>query len=222
MLERLTRRVLVLATVTSLGGFALGVPVPAIRLPDPAGKPDLTGAWQINLDKSDDPRKKLQGTRSGGWSGPRGGMGGGMSGGMGGVHGGFGGVGSRNGGDPDETPAMREAMRTVTEAPERLTIVYRGADVVLTSGEGHVQTLQPNGQAVQEKTARGQETERTTKWDGSNLVTEVRMSDGVKITQTYTRSPDGQQLIVTSRFEGPARVVEIRRVYDAVEKEQEA
>lgn len=222
MLERLTRRVLVLATVTSLGGFALGVPVSAIRLPDPAGKPDLTGAWQINLDKSDDPRKKLQGTRSGGWSGPRGGMGGGMSGGMGGVHGGFGGVSGRNGGDPDETPAMREAMRTVTEAPERLTIVYRDADVVLTSGEGQVQTLQPNGQAVQEKTARGQETERTTKWDGSNLVTEVRMSDGVKITQTYTRSPDGQQLIVTSRFEGPARVVEIRRVYDAVGKEQEA
>jgi hypothetical protein len=112
-------------------------------------------------------------------------------------------------------------MRTVTEAPERLTIVYRDADVVLTSGEGQVQTLQPNGQAVQEKTARGQETERTTKWDGSNLVTEVRMSDGVKITQTYTRSPDGQQLIVTSRFEGPARVVDIRRVYDAVQKEQE-
>jgi hypothetical protein len=222
MLERVTRRVLVFATATSLGGFALGVPASAIRLPDPAGKPDLTGAWQLNLDKSDDPRKKLQGTRSGGWSDPRGGMGGGTAGGMGGVRGGFGGLGGRNRGDPDETPAMREAMGAVTEAPEKLTIVYRDADVVLTSGEGLVQTLQPNGQPVQEKTARGQETERTTKWDGSNLVTEVRMSGGVKITQTYSRSPDGQQLIVTSRFESPARVVDIRRVYDAVEKEQRA
>jgi hypothetical protein len=213
MLKVVTTRILALAAATSLAGLGVGARVSAISLPDPDGQPDLTGAWQLNRDKSDDPQKKLKGTRTGTWTAPRGGTGGGVTGGMGGAHGGFGGVGGRP--YEQESPALREAMSALTEAPEKLTIVYRDANVVLTSGEGVVQTLQPNGDKVMEKTAGGHDAERTTKWDGSNLITEVKMSGGVTLTQTYTRSSDGRELVVTSRLEGPGRVVDVRRVYDA-------
>lgn len=212
MLRLVTRRFVALAAATSLAGLGVGTRVSAIRLPDPGGKPDLTGAWQLNRDQSDDPQKKLKGTKTGTWTTPRAGTGG-VTGGIAGAHGGFGGVGGPA--YEQENPAMREAMGALTEAPEKLTIVYRDADVVLTSGEGVVQTLQPNGDTVTEKTAGGHDVERTTKWDGSNLITEVKMSGGVKLTQTYTRSSDGRQLFVTSRLEGPGRVVDVRRVYDA-------
>ena len=212
MLKVVTARILALAAATSLAGLGVGTRVSAIRLPDPGGKPDLTGAWQLNRDQSDDPQKKLKGTKTGTWTTPRAGTGG-VTGGIAGAHGGFGGVGGPA--YEQENPAMREAMGALTEAPEKLTIVYRDADVVLTSGEGVVQTLRANGDTVLEKTAGGHDVERTTKWDGSNLITEVKMSGGVKLTQTYTRSADGRQLFVTSRLEGPGRVVDVRRVYDA-------
>ena len=213
MLKVVTTRILAVAAAVSLGGFALGVGATAVGLPDATDKPDLTGAWQLNRDKSDDPQKKLKGTRTGTWTTPRAGTGGGVTGGVAGAHGGFGGVGGRP--YEPESPALREAMGTVAEAPEKLTIVYRDADVVLTSGEGVAQTLRPNGDTVKEKTTGGHDAERTTKWDGSNLVTEVKMSGGVRLTQAYTRSSDGRELVVTSRLEGPGRVVDIRRVYDA-------
>jgi len=215
MVSRLgTRRFLALAAVVSLGGFALGVRVSATRLPDATDKPDLTGAWQLNRDKSDDPQKKLKGSRTGTWTTPRAGTAGGVTGGISGAHGGFGGVGGRP--FEQENPALSEAMGTVAEAPEKLTIVCHDADVILTSGDGVVQTLRANGDTVQEKTAGGHGAERTTKWDGPNLITEVKISGGVKLTQTYTRSAEGRELVVTSRLEGPGRVVDIRRVYDAV------
>jgi len=213
MLKVVTTRILAVAAAVSLGGFALGVGATAVGLPDATDKPDLTGAWQLNRDKSDDPQKKLKGTRTGTWTTPRAGTGGGVTGGVAGAHGGFGGVGGRP--YEPESPALREAMGAVAEAPEKLTIVYRDADVVLTSGEGVAQTLRPNGDTVKEKTTGGHDAERTTKWDGSNLVTEVKMSGGVRLTQAYTRSSDGRELVVTSRLEGPGRVVDIRRVYDA-------
>jgi len=216
MLKVVTKRVLALAAAASLAGLGVGARASAIRVPDLGGKPDLTGAWQLNRDKSDDPQKKLKGTKTGTWTTPRAGTGG-VTGGIAGAHGGFGGVGNM-GGRPyeQENPALREAMSAMTEAPEKLTIVYRDADVVLTSGEGVVQTLQPSGDTVTEKTAGGRDAERTTKWDGSNLVTAVKMSGDVKLIQTYTRSSDGRQLVVTSRLEAPGRVVDIRRVYDAI------
>ena len=213
MLKVVTTRILAVAAAVSFGGFALGVGATAVGLPDATDKPDLTGAWQLNRDKSDDPQKKLKGTRTGTWTTPRAGTGGGVTGGVAGAHGGFGGVGGRP--YEPESPALREAMGAVAEAPEKLTIVYRDADVVLTSGEGVAQTLRPNGDTVKEKTTGGHDAERTTKWDGSNLVTEVKMSGGVRLTQAYTRSSDGRELVVTSRLEGPGRVVDIRRVYDA-------
>ena len=213
MLKVVTTRILAVAAAVSLGGFALGARVTAVGLPDDTDKPDLTGVWQLNRDKSDDPQKKLKGTRTGTWTTPRAGTGGGVTGGVAGAHGGFGGVGGRP--YEPESPALREAMGAVAEAPEKLTIVYRDADVVLTSGEGVAQTLRPNGDTVKEKTTGGHDAERTTKWDGSNLVTEVKMSGGVRLTQAYTRSSDGRELVVTSRLEGPGRVVDIRRVYDA-------
>ena len=213
VLRLVTRRFLALAAATSLAGLGIGARASATGVPDPGGKPDLTGAWQLNRDKSDDPQKKLQGTRTGTWTTPRAGTGGGVTGGVSGAHGGFGGVGGRP--YEQENPALREAMGTVAEAPEKLTIVHRDADIVLTSGEGVVQTLRPNGDTIKEKTTLGHDAERTTKWDGSNLVTEVKMSGGVRLTQAYTRSSDGRELVVTSRLEGPGRVVDIRRVYDA-------
>jgi hypothetical protein len=165
----------------------------------------LTGAWTLNKDLSDQPPARGErgdegdrGRRGGGGFGGGGRRGGGM--GRGGFGGGMGrGGGARGGMDPEDMARMREAMRDIMDAPERLTITETESMVVITSGNGRTTRLSTDGKKVKDDNTK---IERKTKWDGSRLVSEISGAGPGKITQTYTVDPDARQLRITMQTEG--------------------
>jgi hypothetical protein len=106
-------------------------------------------------------------------------------------------------------------MDRVIEAPRFFIVVQREASVILTDDQGRVTTLKPDGTKVVEQQAGGS-VERTTRWDGRALVTMLKLSNGAKVTQTFTKVFDGLQLVIVTRIEGgslPSPMV-FKRVYD--------
>src|SRR5438128_919338 len=116
----------------------------ATQAPPQPPQSAIVGAWTMNADLSDarpdrGDRADGSGRERGDGGGRRGGGYGG--GGRGGFRGGFGGGGMRGGGggrqvNPEETARMRDAMREITNPPDRLTIVQTGALVIITGGDG--------------------------------------------------------------------------------------
>jgi hypothetical protein len=205
--------------------LALSVGAARIAAQQAPAKPSLTGAWTLNKDLSDKPPERGdrdgdsrgQGRRGGGGGGygRRGGGGGG--GGFGG-RGGYGGGMGRGGGaamDPKEMERMRDAMRDVMQAADRLTIVETESMIVLTSSDGRTTRLSPDGKKIKDENTN---VERRTKWDGGKLVSEIAGLGRGKITQTYSVDPDSHQLRIVTQMEGgrdnaPPRT--ITHVYDA-------
>jgi hypothetical protein len=165
----------------------------------------LTGAWTLNKDLSDQPPARGasgdeggRGRRGGGGFGGGGRRGGGM--GRGGFGGGMGrGGGARGGVDPEDLARMRDAMRDIMDAPERLTITETESMVVITSGDGRTTRLSTDGKKIKDDNTK---IERKTKWDGNRLVSEISGAGPGKITQTYMVDPDARQLRVTMQMQG--------------------
>lgn len=165
----------------------------------------LAGAWTLNKDLSDQPPARGErgdesdrGRRGGGGFGGGGRRGGGM--GRGGFGGGMGrGGGARGGMDPEDMARMREAMRDIMDAPERLMITETESMVVITSGDGRTTRLSTDGKKVKDDNTK---IERKTKWDGSRLVSEISGAGPGKITQTYTVDPEARQLRISMQMEG--------------------
>lgn len=181
----------------------------------PASAPavSISGAWTLNKNLSDEPQSDRgqddrEGDRRRGGYGRGGGMGGyGRGGGMG--RGGYGG-GART--DPDAAQRMRDAMRDYLVAPDRLTIVDTGTMIVITTGEGRVTRLSPDGKKVKDENTK---VERKTKWDAGKLVSEVTGVGRGKITETYSVDPEHHQLLVTIAMEGSRQPRTEKRVYDS-------
>ncbi len=175
----------------------------------------IAGAWTLNKDLSDKPQTRTpdEGDNGGRRRGGRG-MGGGMGGGR---RGGGMGRGGAGGGavNPDDAKRMRDAMRDILDAPERLTIVQTESMVVITTGDGRVTRLSPDGKKIKDDNTK---IERKTKWDGGKLVSEVSGLGPGKITETYAVDPEHHQLIVTLAAESSrAQAVGGHRVYDAAD-----
>ncbi len=142
-------------------------------------------------------------------------------GGRGGFGGGFGrgrgGGGARGGGAPDED-RMRQmsAMRSLMEVPERLTITATGTMVIVTTGDGRTTRLLLDGSAVKDDSTKS---ERTTRWIGGRLVSEVSGLGRGKVTETYAPDPEQHRLTVTLKMpnmRGPdGEGMTLTRVYDA-------
>jgi hypothetical protein len=188
--------------------------------------PNLAGRWELNAQASDPQPSDTPPSGGGEGGGRRGGGGGGGGrgggGGMGGRGGGGmggGGMGGRGGmgggGGSEESTAAREEMRRALEAPRVLLIVQHETALSLTDEEGRVVSLKPDGAKVKEEEA-GATIERTTKWDGRSLVTVTKLTNGAKVTQTFTKIAEGLQLVVVTKIEGGRRPtpLEIKRVYD--------
>jgi len=160
-----------------------------------AGRPDLTGHWQLNRDLSEDAQAKFAG------------MGGG-----GGHHGGGGGGGGHHsGGQPGaQGQGMEEILNRLLNAPTRLVVAHDDQKVVLTDAEGHVRTLPTNNHTVK---IDGRDVR--TKWQNNRLISETKIGDA-KLVESYERSPDGRQLIVTMGAEMQGERMSVRRVYDAL------
>jgi hypothetical protein len=188
-------------------------------------KSQLTGAWTLNKDLSDQPADRGErgegdsrgGRRGGGGFGGGGGRGGGM--GRGGFGGGMGrgGGDARGGMDPEEMRRRREAMREIMDAPERLTITQTESMVVITSGDGHTTRLSTDGKKIKDDSTK---IERKTKWDGYKLVSEIGGAGPGKITQTYTVDPESHQLRIAMQMEGGrgGQARTITHVYDRDEQ----
>jgi len=159
----------------------------------------------MNNDLSDArPDRGDAGVRDRGDSGGSGGRrgGGGYGGGRGGFHGGRGG-GMGNGGarqmNPEETARMRDAMREITNPPDKLTVVQTGALVIVTGGDGRTTRLSPDGKKIKDENTG---IERKTKWDAGKLVSEISGLGPGKITQTFSVDPDSNQLRVVVQMDG--------------------
>jgi hypothetical protein len=162
---------------------------------------NVTGAWTLNRDLSDDPTKVMETMQAGRHGGSGGGHGPGI----------HGGGGSRGGMDPEQ---MRARM-SLLEPPSRLTITQTDTSVTLTEGDGRSQTLTIDNR--KESRALGNRTvEVRTKRDEGRLVKEMSLGDGMKLTETYSLDAQPRQLHVMVKLEGShlPRPINLRRVYD--------
>ncbi len=188
-------------------------PAGAQATPPPLPPPQLAGRWELNVQASDQPPTLNSPSGAGEDNRGGGGRGGGRGGGMGGRHG-TGGESGKSGKSPEST-AAREEMERALEAPRLLLIVQHETSLSLTDEEGRVTALKPDGSKVTEQLA-GASIERTTKWDARSLITTTKLSNGARVTQTFTKVSEGLQLVVVTRIDGghlPSPVA-VKRVYD--------
>ena len=134
--------------------------------------------------------------------------------------GGGGGSEGRGGGqnrpDREQMARMQAAMQDLLSAPNRITVVQDGSDVLFTYDDGRVMRLIPDGEKHAGIAGNGIQVERRARWDGDLLIAEIQVPSGVKIVQTYDAPFEARQLIVTTTLEG-GRLPEdrtLRRVYD--------
>jgi hypothetical protein len=172
----------------------------------------ILGAWKLNRDESDDPRKRMQDARGsnggggGGYGGRRGGMGGGYPGGRRGGYGGGGG----------ESDQERQKMQELFKPANAITLSMTGAEVDLMDDQKRKRAFITDGRKLQKsKDANYQEI--AAKWEGHRLVTEEKDPRGNKMSRTFELSYDGMQLYETlhmtaGRSNTP---LVIRYVYDS-------
>ena len=181
-------------------------------------KPSLAGAWTLNKDLSDQPTDR--GNRNGN-SGQRGRDSGGGYGGGGRRRGGFGGGGfgggyggGRQQMDPEAMARMRDAVRDLTDPPDRLTITQTDSMIVITGQDGRTTRLSPDGKKIKDDNTG---IERKTKWDAGKLVTEIGGIGQLKATETFAMNPELHQLRITAQIEGDrgGQARTITHVYDS-------
>src|ERR1700731_4466533 len=213
-----------------LRGQAPAGPLPAAQ-PQPPSSPDaqpqeqsvpvkprtsILGAWKLNRDESDDPRKKMQDARgaNGGGNGGGGGRGGVRMGipGMGG-----GPYGGRRGGSQGESDEDRQRMQEVIEPARALTLAEAKRDVEIDAFDDQQRktAIFTDGRKL-EKSKDANNQEIAAHWDGNRLVTDEKTPRGQKMSRTYELSYEGTQLYETVRLtRGRSNSqISIRYVYD--------
>jgi len=185
---------------------------PQEQTPQQKPRTVILGAWKLNRDESDDPRKKTQEARS-----PNGGRRGGMGGGYpGGPHGGYGG----RGGESDEE---RQKMQELFTPANAITLSMTGAEVDLMDDRNRKRAFITDGRKLQKsKDANYQEI--AAKWEGHRLVAEEKDPRGNKMSRTFELSYDGMQLYETLHMTvgRNSTPLVIRYVYDQASTSQPA
>src|SRR5712672_1771336 len=181
----------------------------------------ILGAWKLNRDESDDPRKKMQDAR-----GADNGRGGGGGGGRGGVRMGIPGMGGgpygggRRGGGGNESDEDRQQMQQVLGPTSALTVAEAKKDVEIDvfDDQQRKTAIFTDGRKLQ-KTKDSTTQEIAAHWDGNRLVTDEKTPSGRKMSRTYELSYDGTQLYETlhlTRGRSDSQI-SIRYVYDQAE-----
>src|SRR6266481_1480690 len=181
---------------------------PQEQTPQQKPRTIILGAWKLNRDESDDPRKKTQEARS-----PNGGRRGGVGGGH---HGGYGG----RGGESDDE---RQKMQKLFTAANAITLSMRGAEVDLMDDRNRKRAFITDGRKLQKsKDANYQEI--AAKWEGHRLVTEEKDPRGNKMSRTFELSYDGMQLYETLHMTvgRNSTPLVVRYVYDQASTSQPA
>jgi hypothetical protein len=207
--------------------LGLGLPLGLARADDApatAQKPNFTGRFKLDPAKSDDAQAKMQqamanrqrsGGEGGGWRGGPGGGGGGWGRGGGRGRGGYGG----GGGQPGEQGqsrggSLREALQQVMEAPSVLTVIQKEPELTITTEDGLVRQFYTDGRKA--KDPREGSLERTTRWDGEKIVSQVESARGAKLTETFSLEDGGKTLRQVVKLEMPRadQPVVFQRVYE--------
>ena len=158
----------------------------------------ILGAWRLNRDESDDPRKKMQDARGadngrGGGGGGRGGVRIGIPGMGGGPYG-----GGRRGRGENESDDDRQKMQEVVNPAQALTVAEAKKDVEIDmfDEQERKSAFYTDGRKLQ-KTKDSTSLEIAAHWDGNRLVTDEKTPSGRKMSRTYELSYDGTQLYET-------------------------
>jgi hypothetical protein len=210
-----TRLTLATVFIGALGGACTARPARAAS-PTPDARPNLTGAWRLNVQESDDPRAALRqrAGRGGGRGGDFGAGGvGGRAGGFGGRGGGFGGgrLGGSPGGPPEETRGGR--FERLQERFQTLTIAHAEPMLRVTYGDAREDTFYTDGRKVKREDEVGFAEVRT-RWKKARVVIERRTPRG-QASETIELLPGAQRLVVVSKMPaGPMGGLTLKRVYD--------
>lgn len=173
----------------------------------------IFGAWKLNRDESDDPRKKMEDARTSRASGPRSGSGVSIAGFP------IGGHGGNRGGESDED---RQRVESVIAAANSLRLTQKAAkdpEVDLTDDQSRKRALFTDGRKLQKSDAKDDSYEEiAAHWNGSRLVTDEKGPRGGKMSRTFELSYDGAQLyetirLTTGRSNTP---IDVRYVYDPI------
>lgn len=182
-----------------------------------APRKNILGAWKLNVELSDDGRKKLEQAQQksqksgGGLGNPRVGGGGSPYPGGGGGNpypgggGGGAGGGGRQGGMNQISDADRATLKELTDPPEAFSIAQKdpkGAEVDLTDDMARKLAFVTDGRKV-EKSKDDTYQEIEAKWDGRSLTSDEKTSHG-RFSRTFELAPNGQQLYETIRIDASA------------------
>ncbi len=167
-------------------------------------RPDLSGTWTLDPERSQDARKLIEKARldrAGKHRGPGdpGARRGGPPPGSRGFGSGAGGPMGRGSGPraAELMRATRELIEQVMDAPASLTITEASPQIAIEGGE--TRYLYSDGRKVKADNGSGT-TERRTRWTEEGLVTETRVG-WVKVVETISVSADRELLFVSLRIE---------------------
>jgi hypothetical protein len=193
---------------------AIAIAFPGIVRAQDQTRPDLSGTWSFNQDKSDDiaaiMRKARGGSPPGGGRHPGGRGGGGRGGGM--NPGNRAPAGERN---PDQEELKQRALQARREY-QHFQIFQEGDEFDLTNGLDITQSYFTDGRDIKVWTQQG-ETLATASWQGPVLMMRWQPSEQAPgRTRRFQLSEDGNTLTVTEerQLPGQDQPVKIRLVYD--------
>jgi hypothetical protein len=151
----------------------------------------ILGAWKLNRDASDDPRKKMQDARRASGGGSRGGVRMGIPGMGGGPYGGH-----RRGAEDSESDQDRERMQALLAPSNSLTLLQKDAEVDLIDDQNRHTAFFTDGRKL-DKSKDPNNQQVAAHWDANRLVTDEKNPRGGKLSRTYELSYDGTQLYET-------------------------
>lgn len=175
--------------LAALGGLVLVSPFSAAAAADHS---EFDGDWKLNRNESDDPKKKIEeAMKASGRGGRRRGLRGRAVSGR-----------------------IEQAMERLSDASENITVRVEGDEFTVESG-GRSRTFVANGETKRQQGERGS-IEYKSQWQGGDLVTQARTSQGAEITSTYSLSGDAKKLHVVRKINSGQwkEPVVIRLVYD--------
>lgn len=181
---------------------------------------ELAGEWTMNEQDSSlpGPAGRAGGRGPGGRGGGRGsGMPGGGMRGSGGGRGGRpgGGGGAPMGGGGEGAARARQAMEVLVRGAERLYIQQDDSTVTVVYADGTEYRLRADGRETKSTVQALGEVKVKTRWRDGALQVERRLSDGIKVTDVFSRGPGSSRLVVETKIHGVGpQPLELKRVYD--------
>jgi len=187
-----------------LATLSLGLGLPGESFAQKA-KPDLSGLWRLNPDKSQEMGEGRAGNE--GYEGQRGmpPLGAGRTRGI------------PSGGRPDPAPdptILLGFLRPVLQVLIRQT----DSTIAISDASGELATYHTDGRKIREPQLIGEDAEISAKWKDGSLGIERKLPSLGSVKETYWLDPATRELVLLVKVSGSRlpRGIEMRRVYEPV------